>query len=59
MTHYVGEKACAAVETAQGRWSRQYQMVGKTYVPEFNDSIAPRFFTECLDATNIPYQVFR
>ena len=37
----------------------KYEMVGKTYAPTFDESAAPRMFTECFEEKGIPYQLFR
>ena len=37
----------------------KYEMVGKAYAPEFDESVAPRYFLDVFDAAGIPYQVFR
>lgn len=37
----------------------KYSMVGKDYAPDFDESAAPKYFLECFDARNIPYQVFK
>lgn len=37
----------------------KYEMVGKTYAPEFDEAATLNYYTECFDAAGIPYQVFR
>ena len=37
----------------------KYEMVGKTYAPEFDEAAALNYYTECFDDAGIPYQVFR
>ena len=37
----------------------KYEMVGKTYAPEFDEAAALHYYTECFDDAGIPYQVFR
>ena len=37
----------------------KYEMVGMQYRPDFEESRAPRFFTEIFEQAGIPYQVFR
>lgn len=37
----------------------KYEMVGKTYAPEFDEAAMLHYYTECFDAVGIPYQVFR
>ena len=36
----------------------KYEMVGMRYAPDFDDAVPPRFFTECFEKQNIPYQLF-
>ena len=36
----------------------KYEMVGKQYKPEFDETKKPRFYTEIFDRAHIPYQVF-
>jgi len=37
----------------------KYEMVGRSYAPDFDESAAPRYFLDVFDARGIPYQVFR
>lgn len=37
----------------------KYEMVGKTYAPEFDEAAALHYYTDCFDEAGIPYQVFR
>ncbi|MBR2572208.1 MAG: glycyl-radical enzyme activating protein [Clostridia bacterium] len=37
----------------------KYEMVGKTYAPDFDESQAPKYFLDVFDRAGIPYQVFR
>ena len=36
----------------------KYAMVGKAYMPDFNEDQQPQFFVECFERRNIPYQCF-
>lgn len=37
----------------------KYEMVNRTYEPDFADDTPPKFFTECFERLKIPYEVFR
>lgn len=37
----------------------KYGMVGKKHAPDFDESVAPKYFLEQFDARGIPYQVFK
>mgnify|MGYP004546665395 FL=1 len=36
----------------------KYEMVGREYAPDFDESVPPRFHTEIFDRMGIPYRVF-
>lgn len=56
-----GAKALVRVDILpyQRAAGAKYEMVGRTYAPEFDERAGLRYFTECFDAAGIPYQVFR
>jgi len=56
-----GAKALVRVDVLpyQRAAGAKYQMVGKTYAPDFDESAAPRYYTEVFDAAGIPCQLFR
>lgn len=37
----------------------KYQMVGRDYQPDFDETKPPKFHTECFEARGIPFKVFR
>ena len=37
----------------------KYEMVAMDYAPDFDESAAPRFYTDVFDRVGIPYQLFR
>jgi len=56
-----GAKALVRVDILpyQRAAGAKYEMVGKTYAPEFDEAAALHYYTECFDAAGIPYHVFR
>lgn len=64
------EKAAALVKNAkalvraeillyQRAAGAKYEMIGRKYEPEFDESIAPEFFLDVLEKYGIPYRLFR
>ena len=56
-----GAKALVRVDILpyQRAAGAKYEMVGRQYAPDFDESATPRYFLECFDAAGIPYQVFK
>lgn len=56
-----GAKALVRVDVLpyQRAAGAKYQMVGRTYAPDFDESVVPKFFLDCFEANSIPCQLFR
>jgi len=56
-----GAKALQRIEILpyQRTAGAKYEMVGRTYAPDFDESVDPEYFLHVFEERGIPYQVFR
>ena len=56
-----GAKALVRVDILpyQRAAGAKYEMVGKTYAPEFDEGAALRYHLDCFDEAGVPYRMFR
>lgn len=56
-----GSKALVRIDILpyQRAAGAKYEMVGKTYAPEFDENAPPRYYTECFESRGIPCRIFK